>query len=685
VRAYLAFCPPGNPTHPYSSLGTLAPVLHAISDAVLITDLCVEAYDFWLSARYLEPRLARTGAVMNTRVNALAHGDWATRAEMAKADMRDHRAFYDIDRYIRARQTIEDTLEVISVLSGVHIGLSVYNATLTSDDPMKAARAIAEDINNPIRTFYDEVALPELAEFRPDVVCLSLTYHFQVAATLAFAHMAKVLLPDVPVVIGGALVRHLIPYFETIPDADCFVDYLVSHEGESALQAIVAALRNGRSPPNLYNVHVVTQDGLTRPKGYGVEDVNASAMMDLSWLRADKYLAPTPMILLWTNKGCYFGKCAFCNVSNGVEFPYRQKKIERVRREIAHIVAQTGARHFMFADDALHPRYLRKLFDGWAHRPDIYWQTETRLEDDLTSRELCEELYDYGCRQLIFGFESASPRVLDLMQKANDVVVSDAAIHNLSASGIAVNLQCFVGFPGETEDDALLTYEFLEDHANSVTSFAMGSFILDRESIVAKDPGRFGVEIIGDGQRVIKAAYEYKVSEGLQPVEARKLAAQFLLGLLPHFPANYFFLDGAFGAHAMLYSSRRLIHTVPRETLPVDVVSEMGSYDVQANAISNCVALANGDWALSLEGGKRFVVVTKGQKSLLDLLDGDQPVPLADLVFSTGVENIGYSIDNLFTMALRGIILFKREIGARTMAPHNCATSDGYGPADAAV
>ncbi len=64
---------------------------------------------------------------------------------------------------------------------------------------------------------------------------------------------------------------------------------------------------------------------------------------------------------------------------------------------------------------------LKKLSSEIIDRGlDIRWFTFARMEKGF-DYETCKLLFDAGCRILMFGFESAVQRIVDLMQKGTKV------------------------------------------------------------------------------------------------------------------------------------------------------------------------------------------------------------------------------------------------------------------------
>jgi hypothetical protein len=89
--------------------------------------------------------------------------------------------------------------------------------------------------------------------------------------------------------------------------------------------------------------------------------------------------------------------------------------------------------------------------------------------------------------------ESASPRVLALIDKGAPIAVVGDVIERLSSAGIAAEAMCFSGFPTESYAEALETLRFLDERREQVAAFLVGEFDLTHGALVAQSPERFGI------------------------------------------------------------------------------------------------------------------------------------------------------------------------------------------------
>lgn len=107
---------------------------------------------------------------------------------------------------------------------------------------------------------------------------------------------------------------------------------------------------------------------------------------------------------------------------------------------------------------------------------------------------MAEELRGSGCVCVSFGYESGSQRILNLINKGVTLEKVPKILEQLSVAGIGVQMMGFIGFPGETPDESLATFKFLEENRSNWTLAGIGEFSLTPGSIIAKQHKVFGIK-----------------------------------------------------------------------------------------------------------------------------------------------------------------------------------------------
>jgi anaerobic magnesium-protoporphyrin IX monomethyl ester cyclase len=157
---------------------------------------------------------------------------------------------------------------------------------------------------------------------------------------------------------------------------------------------------------------------------------------------------------------CQLG-CPFaCNFCGGRRSPFlrriRTRATDKVLGELWALYETYGTRGFMFFDDELNVnRQFMDLLDGLVRLQDAIG-TEFRLRGflkaELITEPMVERMYQAGFRQVLVGFESGSPRILQNIQKKATRDDNSRAIDLLRQHGIAVKAAMSIGHPGESDE-----------------------------------------------------------------------------------------------------------------------------------------------------------------------------------------------------------------------------------------
>ncbi len=548
MKAVLVFPPLAGASQPYSSLPALAGFVRGRGRHQVVQ--CDANLQFAL--RMLSPAALQSSADRVAERLGGLHAGRARRSEDdeyrrvlgaslkapivcdgiagAVEDLRRTETYRDLPRLHRARRMVRDAF---SIHSEACFPASLSMSHLSDEHSTAAAieRRARDGPDHLVRTFIADSLLPVIARERPGALGISITYPSQIVPAVTLALAAREQLPGVPLVFGG----HIASRWSALPDVrDVFrwCDYLVFGEGETALENLLTALERGRgfdAVPNL-----AYRDGARTVRSPSrLEDIDELPAPDYRGLPLDRYLAPEPVFLLNTSRGCYWSACEFCSVSPSMRGHYRPRAIDRVAADIATLESRHAARCLMLGDDCVAPSTLRAL-SGLLRGRAISWECQVRFEPALT-RDLLADLQRAGCRNLAFGLESYAPRVLETMNKG--VRHGDIAriLDDCREAGVAFNLQFFFGFPGETEAEARATVRFVVEQMHGAATCSVGTFELQRGSTAAARPGAFGLQVVGRRTLSIRLDYTPLPAHAarMKDLVERELAARLRFASVP--------------------------------------------------------------------------------------------------------------------------------------------------------
>lgn len=564
--------PPTDPTQPYSSLPALTAFLRLHGYEVVQRDVAIELLDSLLTSSHL--RRACQRAHLRARDNLADPGTsgrgfleryygtlgWAdyliAHVDGAKRLMRDSSKFYDLRQYQRAVSILELACELVSL---PHYPSRLSCSTYESATELTLSGLWEATADTPANFYYSylkHTVLPEILALDPLLVGLSVTYHYQLDAAFTMGRLIKTAAPGLHVTMGGAIISEIESHVLSDPEWFRFADSYVVGEGETALVGLADSLRTGQSLNGVPNIVSLRCGRPFASMLSWFEDVEHLPIPDFEGLELCHYLSPEPVLMMGASRGCYYGKCAFCDVSRNTRQKHRRPGKDHLIDSVRKLNARYGTRRILFHDDAMPFGAMTDVAAVVKDEiPSMTWQAEARLEVGFTD-EFAARIKAGGCRQLIFGFESGSPRILKAMHKHNTLKTNLMALRACAVHGIAVNLQTFIGFPTESREEAMRTIDFLIEKERMIASIGFGTFKLFAGTPIYKHPDRYGVKRIAVPHRdALLASCDFEACSGLSQDEATRLNAEAMDRLSPIYSRRSHFLGGAAGPHSLLYFS----------------------------------------------------------------------------------------------------------------------------------
>jgi len=376
-------------------------------------------------------------------------------------------------------------------------------------DPL--AEALAAEPNLVDRTL-QALTLESLARHAPRVVLLSVPFPGAVYAALRIAQTIKRQDPRIVTVLGGGFVNTELRELRE-PRLFDYVDYVTLDGGERPLLALLEHLAGRRSRQRLVRTFVRDDEGAVRYLNFPEPDIPFDEVGTPTWagLPLDRYLSLldmlNPMNRLWSdgrwNKltvahGCYWKKCAFCDVGLDYISRYEAAAAEVLVDRIETIVAETGQTGFHFVDEAAPPKALKALALELRKRAtSISWWGNVRFEKTFTP-ELCRQLAESGCIAISGGLEVASDRLLKLMNKGVTVEQVARVTRAFADAGVLVHAYLMYGFPTQTVQDTVDALEYVRQlFANGcIHSGFFHRFACTVHSPVGKHPADYGVRLL---------------------------------------------------------------------------------------------------------------------------------------------------------------------------------------------
>ena len=573
MKVSLLFPPTWHPSQPYLSLPSLTGFLHQGGvSKVSQRDLGIELLDALLTRSYggrvhrqliekqraLErARSGETGAGSREHYAKIADSldrfpYVLDRIELAKNTLRGEN-FYDPDAYRASLFMIDKWLEVVSsvyfptrltVVDNQFGNYSIYS----SKDLM---RVVCDEAQNPYRSLFRDLFLPSIVHDRPDLIGVSITATSQIIPGLTLCRLIKEVAPELHVTIGGSIFTRLVDNIRRCPSLFELADDIVVFEGETALLELVNQLAGKKDYSKVPNL-IYRQNGkITVNQPFYSENVNRLPAPNYDGFPLDRYLSPEPVLPIQFSRGCYYKDCAFCALTLDHQ-NFRQKDPGRTIEELEWLKQRYGAQHFFFTDECFALSPTRRLCQQMVEkRLDVKWTCEMRFEKNLT-RDLLASMRDAGCLKIVFGLESFNQRVMDLMKKGIKQEWVRRITDDCVDLGVAVHCYIIVGFPTETEAEALETMSFIVENKKLHHSYGFSCqpclFDLEKEAPIMSDPAEYGIRrIMRPSAEDLSLGFFYEVQGGMTPEQAEKLyqyVYERVSEVVCELPFNYSMADG---------------------------------------------------------------------------------------------------------------------------------------------
>jgi anaerobic magnesium-protoporphyrin IX monomethyl ester cyclase len=296
------------------------------------------------------------------------------------------------------------------------------------------------------------------------ILTIAITTTFYVAAfpLLEIMKFIKQHNTQARVIVGGPFistkVRSLAPrdlgyLFETL-GADFYVN---SSQGETALVNIIHALKNNLPLDHIKNIHVKTGKNYAATALERENNVLADNMVDWSLFGTEA----GEFINLRTGISCPFS-CSFCGFPEHAG-QYQTAPVEAVEKELNQLSRIPTVKNITFVDDTFNipPKRFKDILRRMIkNNYQFRWNSFYRCQ--YADREAMELMKASGVESVFLGLESGNEQILKNMNKEADLDQFRRGLDLLHQFDITTFGNFIIGFPGETDESAQDTMNFIK-------------------------------------------------------------------------------------------------------------------------------------------------------------------------------------------------------------------------------
>ncbi len=446
--------------------------------------------------------------------------------ENAKNNLRNDN-FYSPEILIRSLNVIDKALEIISLpYSPMKIGFEGVSNPFFKFNFQNINYFVNDQETNIFKEYYLK-NISKIIDKHAEFIAISLNSSSQIISGLTLTKLLKER-TKAHINIGGNFFGRIADELKNHPDFfDIYADSVSIEEGEGPIIE-VAKFINGEIPiekvPNFLfkkNGIVIKNDKMTPIK------LDKMANLNLDDYNFSKYFTPKIVLPYQTSRGCYWGKCSFCDQDFGQNF--NLKNSDKVINEIKELNEKYDITGFEFIDESVSPTYLQDFSNKLlSNNINIEFFCDARLETAF-SQEILNNAYKAGLRMILWGLESGSRKVLELINKGIDLDKRFEILENAKNAGIWNFAFIFFGFPTETVEDAKMTVKMLVDKNDVIHSYGRSVFTMGRHAKLAQNPKKYGItkiypaeeefspninfDCIGMNKRELKTILDYCIQE----------------------------------------------------------------------------------------------------------------------------------------------------------------------------
>lgn len=331
-----------------------------------------------------------------------------------------------------------------------------------------------------------EDPLKRLRREKPDLVGITATsINFRHVNELAGKIKSEF---GIPALIGGVHITALPNQF-----AGSNFDIAVLGEGEQTMLELAQTFeKSGLSAVELKKIKGI----MFRDSGNVERTEHREAIKPLDsipypardLLDMDKYLLPRASVFrgeltmaasILTSRGCPY-RCVFC-ASKFWERTIRFHSAEYVVGEIKELIEKYKVDHIIVWDDLFvvdrkRVEDMHSLIRSERINEKVAFIANGRA--NVLDENICRLLSEMNIRNVSFGFESGSPKILNYLKQGSVTVEQNRhAIELCNRFGISVNGFFVIGSPPETEEDLQMTMDFVKGRGiDSFSAFQLVPF-----------------------------------------------------------------------------------------------------------------------------------------------------------------------------------------------------------------
>jgi len=236
-----------------------------------------------------------------------------------------------------------------------------------------------------------------------------------------------------------------------------FIDYCIRDEVEFTALELAQALKEGKPIKNINGLTYRGKDGkpIANEKRSFETNIDQLPFPDRDDFPIESYqqafFAGKKTALMVSSRGCP-AVCTFCIWPQTMTgHLHRTRSAKNMVDEIEYVMKKYGVDEIYFDDDTfiVNKQRVYELCDEMIKRtPDIKWLCMSRVGS--VDPDILKKMHQAGCREIFYGFESGSQKLLNSIKKGATLQQAINAVRMTQKAGMYATGSFIVGLP---EDD----------------------------------------------------------------------------------------------------------------------------------------------------------------------------------------------------------------------------------------
>lgn len=327
-----------------------------------------------------------------------------------------------------------------------------------------------ENSQNFFSYYFEKYELNEISNFDINVLALSITSPEQLIPALSFLKVIRKHFATVKILLGGDYITQKHKVLVENSYINKLFDFIFIGDIDSTLIDFLILLRDGNEYSCKFS-NIAFSNSKNLKKNPPLKPIFQILKANFEDLNLNDYFSKNIVLPVEISKGCYWGKCTFCEIKGK---SYKQNSTNSIVSLLKTYNSRYHVINFAFVSSSPSPKFLHKIALE-LKEVNFIWSSFLRPTPYI-NKQVAQDLFDGGCRIVFLGIESASQKILNNMNKGLKIEETTDVLSNLYNAGIKIHGYFMFGYLGENNIDRNQTRDFIMENKEVFTSVSFTTY-----------------------------------------------------------------------------------------------------------------------------------------------------------------------------------------------------------------